>query len=219
MLPRILVAASGSAGTGLDCMSMCLVLRAEFSLSMLDTIQEMGRHGRGREQQGAIAAYFEMCVSLHDCMCVRERCQDMTEKKDGLMTVKEQVDAQSNNLLINLQLCVVNNGCLHQFLERHVMSPTHNNAQEASMEKCGTSCSSCKNTRHDIFLPVSRPGVTKILVGAFFRSGLTLITPLELGRKIRDVNDFNMTSSNTKNKKSRPASHARFDHAAIGHQA
>ena len=133
------------------------------------------------------------------------------------MTVKEQVDVQSNNLLTNLQLCVLNNGCLHQFLERYAMNPMHNNIQEASMEKCGTSCLSWKNTWHEIFLPVSRTGVTKVLVAIFLRSGLTLITPLELGRKIRDVNDFNMILFNIKNKKKgRPVSYTRFDYAAIG---
>ena len=59
--------------------------------------------------------------------------------------------------------------------------------------------SSCKNTWHDFF-PVSRHVVTKILVAVFLRIRLTLITTLELGRKIIDVNDFSITFLHMKNK-------------------
>ena len=50
-------------------------------------------------------------------------------------------------------------------------------------------------------MPISRDGVTKILVTIFLRSGLTSITPLELGEKIKDINDFNKILLNKKSKK------------------
>ena len=137
-------------------------------------------------------------------------------KKEGLMKVKEKVDLQSNNSLTNLQLFILNKRWLPQFLERHTMNPMQNNMQQESMDKCWTSCLSWKNAWHEIFLPISRPSVTKILVAIFIRRRLTLITPLELGRKNRYFNDFNMMLFNVKNKKGRPVTQTLFDHAAIG---
>ena len=84
----------------------------------------MGRCGRGREREGENVDYFEMSVSLRDYIYMYERCHDLTEKEDGVMTVKDQVDDQTKNLLLTLQLCVLNNGCWHQYLERYAMNPT-----------------------------------------------------------------------------------------------
>ena len=84
-------------------------------------------------------------------------------------------------MLTNIQLCVLNNGFLNQFSDRHAMNPMHNNVQEESMEKCGTSCLLLKNSWHTIFLPVSIPSFTKIVVVIFLKIGLVSINPLELG--------------------------------------
>ena len=96
------------------------------------------------------------------------------------------------------------NGCLYQFVESHAMNPMHNNMQEASMDKCGTSFLLFKNIWHNIFLPFLMPGVTIILVAMFLRSGLILVTSLELGRKIKDVNDFNIIFIEMKSKNNSP---------------
>ena len=72
--PRILFATVGCIGAGLDCESAHLVLRLSFPSSMLDLVQEMGRCGRGRNDDNpATSDTFVILINVFDFLCMVKR--------------------------------------------------------------------------------------------------------------------------------------------------
>ena len=71
--PRVLIATSSCIGAGLDSSSVFSVIRVRFPTSILDMIQEMGRCGRNRNNDGTEPSDdFFLFLSLQDFVYLNE---------------------------------------------------------------------------------------------------------------------------------------------------
>ena len=93
------------------------VVRIGFPTSVLDLIQEMGRCGRSRLNDGANPSDdFYLFLSLTDFTCSNERlCQnaddDARNKSTRIMDCDAQLQLQRNKLLEVLRLTCLSNTC------------------------------------------------------------------------------------------------------------
>lgn len=70
--PRILIATSSCIGAGLDSSSVLSAIHAAFPTSMLDMIQEMGRCGRNRINDGSNPSEV-FFISIIAGFCISQR--------------------------------------------------------------------------------------------------------------------------------------------------
>ena len=74
LYPQVLIGTSSCIGTGLDSSSVYSVMRIGFPTSIINMIQEMGRCGCGRSNDGSTPSdLFSLCVRLNDYTYLHER--------------------------------------------------------------------------------------------------------------------------------------------------
>ena len=88
--PRVLLATSSCIGAGLDSSAVYSVLRIGFPTSLINMIQEMGRCGRGRDDDGISPTdLFSLCVKLSDYVYLHKRL--FSKVSDEQITNSSQV--------------------------------------------------------------------------------------------------------------------------------
>ena len=103
--PRVLIATSSCIGAGLDSSSVYSVVRIGFPTSLLDLIQEMGRCGRNRINDGTNPTdNYYLFLSLRDFIYLNERLYESNDDESinnnaRVINYEVQRQLQRNNLL------------------------------------------------------------------------------------------------------------------------
>ena len=182
MSPRILFATATCIGAGLDCSSVFSALRLGLSSSILDFIQEMGRCGRGRQNDGANPTdNFHIAFNINDFMHMHERIHKkidisaapVEDKKcikmcNAIINDDELIRIQVDNLMELTRLMVGNNGiCWHAYLERKTASPMTPDSELNECADCAIACPICRGDIHQSVLPLVKDGCQDFLVDLF----------------------------------------------------
>jgi hypothetical protein len=192
--PRILVATSSCIGAGLDSSSVYTVIRIGFPTSTLDLIQEMGRCGRNRINDGTNPSdNFHVFVNLNDFIYLNERLyvqeEDDTNRDfaSRVIDYDEQRMMQRKNLLKVLQLFYLKKMCWHYNLECESGSPLEPPNNNPSF--CKGACPFCLNERKYYILPVSRIGVSRFLAQTFINTSGLDLSPMNVVKLLHDFKD------------------------------
>ena len=181
--PRILFATAGCIGAGLDCTNVFSVIRVGFPSSIIDLIQEMGRCGRCRQNDGSNPSdLFILILNLNDYIYMNERIFSKDSKPDdetpntiklseAVITKEEQMEAQRNDLLHVLKFLMLNkNTCLHEQLELITASPMEPYTSRYKCNPCGGACPVCINSFSNYIVPVKKSGIQSFLCEVFIKS-------------------------------------------------
>ena len=184
--PRLLIATAGSAGAGLDCPEVHLVVRDGLPVSVLDLLQELGIAGR-RDGASPDTDKFVIMVSLNDYLYLLRRIYDEKEEDTGTIGKKENKkllpDREVRQLQVNrlnklVSILCLKRECLHLELERLNSNPL---LQEFDNDTpCENACPQCTGDFNRIFPQVRKAGVIKFLVDKVVRNSQGDRTAMEL---------------------------------------
>ena len=188
--PRVLIATSSCIGAGLDSRSVYCVIRIGFPTSILDMIQEMGRCGRTRSNDGSNPSDdLYLFISLNDFVYLNERLYNSTDNNNRnhngrVIDYDAQIQLQRKNLLNVLSFVYLNNNCWHMILERESGSPLE--PPSAHPRKCTRACPACLSMLKDYILPVNRLGLSKFLANTFINISGEDLSPSNIVKLLRD---------------------------------
>ena len=181
--PRILLATAGCIGAGLDCKNVYSVVRIGFPSSIIDLIQEMGRCGRCRQNDGSNPTdAFVLILNLIDYVYMNERIFAPVSNNDketpnavrlseAVITKKDQMEMQRHDLIQVLKLLYLNkDSCLHEKLEKITGSPMEPSISRNIFNPCRRACMICSNSLSDFILPVNKSGIQSFLCQVFIQS-------------------------------------------------
>ena len=190
---RILLATAGSIGAGLDSQDVYSVTRIGYPTSVIDMAQEMGRCGRGRSSSdSAVTGEFHLVLSLNDFVYLNKR---LYMPADGvnkptvkpLLTVKQEITMQRDNLLQLLKMIVLKGGCLHVQIECLLGNPCE--PPSTCTRDCLTSCPICLDIIDEYIMPISRKGLCTFLADVFINNTSASLTPAVLEDKLKKYTD------------------------------
>ena len=169
--PRVLIATSSCIGAGLDSSAVYSVLRIGFPTSLINMIQEMGRCGRGRTNDGSSPTdLFSLCIKLNDYVYLQERLfthvtEEEITNKSRIINFYEQRNKQANDINEVLRLIFGKPQCWHALLEHHCSNPMEPPTIHPTM--CGGACPHCLNTRRQYIMKVRKDGLKSFLLSTF----------------------------------------------------
>jgi len=188
--PRILIATSSCIGAGLDSSSVFSVIRVGFPTSILDMIQEMGRCGRNRNNDGTNPSDdFILFLSLQDFVYLNERLYDDSDSDDGsgssrVIDYESQIQLQERNLLKVASFVYLKSTCWHSTLEEESGSPLE--PPVANRPHCMKSCPACLDSINDYIMPVNRLGLSRFLAHTFINTSAVDLSPMNLVKLLHD---------------------------------
>ena len=191
--PRALIATSSFIGAGLESSSVHSVIRIGCPTSVLDLIQEMGRCGRNRVNDGTNPTdNFYLFLSLRDFTCLNERLHNSNNDESRndnsrVIEFEEQRQLQRNNLLEVTNIICLNNTCWHQLLENESGSPLQ--PPSSMTNSCKVACPFCLGIMKDHVMPVNRIGLSKFLAHTFITACAPDLSPLNLVKLSHDFPD------------------------------
>ena len=188
--PRVLIATSSCIGAGLDSSFVYSVVRIGFPTSILDLIQEMGRCGRSRLNDGANPSDdFYLFLSLTDFIYLNERLyqdadDDTRNKSTRIMDYDTQLQLQRNKLLEVLRLIYLSNTCWHISLEKQSGSPLE--PPSSQVISCKGACPNCLKMTKEYIMPVNRLGLSKFLAHTFINTSGSDLSASNLVKLLQD---------------------------------
>ena len=188
--PRVLIATSSCIGAGLDSSSVFSVIRIGFPTSILDMIQEMGRCGRNRSNDGTDPTdEFYLFLSLQDFVYLNERLyveneNDIKTHNGRVINYEDQINLQRKNLIKILSFVYLNTSCWHMVLERESGCPLQPPALQE--DPCKSACPCCLRKIKEYILPVSRLGLSKFLAQTFINTSGVDLSPANLVKLLHD---------------------------------
>ena len=188
--PRVLIATSSSIGAGLDSRDVYSVIRIGFPTSVLDMIQEMGRCGRNRSNDGTDPSdNFYLFISLQDFVYLNERLYNPTDKNiqqhnGRVIDYATQIILQRKNLIEVLAFVYLNNNCWYMNLEATSGSPLE--PPSSQHRRCGKACPVCVASVKEYILPVSRLGLSKFLANTFINLSGADLSPSNIVKLLHD---------------------------------
>ena len=191
--PRVLIATSSCIGAGLDSSSVYSVVRIGFPTSLLDLIQEMGRCGRNRINDGTNPTdNYYLFLSLRDFIYLNERLYESNDDESinnnaRVINYEAQRQLQRNNLLKVLHVIYLNRTCWHQLLENESGSPLEPPSSQPT--SCKGACPFCLSMIKEYVMPVNRLGLSKFLAHTFINTSGADLSPLNLVKLLQDFPD------------------------------
>ena len=188
--PRVLIATSSCIGAGLDSSYVYSVIRIGFPTSLLDMIQEMGRCGRNRSNDGTDPSdNFYLFLSLQDFVYLNERLYNPTDNNTRqhngrVIDYGSQIQLQRKNLIKVLSFVYLNNNCWHMTLEQNSGSPLE--PPSSQHRQCGRACPTCLAKLKEYILPVSRLGLSKFLANTFINISGEDLSPSNIVKLLHD---------------------------------
>ena len=167
---RLLCATSGVGNAGIDCPDVRAVYRIDFPPSILDLAQEKGRAGRRPDASPDNFHYF-VCYSLETFLYLFKRILDPSET----YVTESYRKIQIQQLIEVAQVLITPNTCIPDSLE-YLMGRPNSNTHHSS-PKCGA-CTLC-NEKKEQFEPLSRKGITKILLDIFISRSEDMIFTMD----------------------------------------
>jgi superfamily II DNA helicase RecQ len=167
---RLLCATSGVGNAGIDCPDVRAVYRIDFPPSILDLAQEKGRAGR-RPGSTPDDFHYTLCYSLETYLYLFKRILDPSEQY-----VNESYrDTQIQQLLEVAKVLITPQSCIPFSLEHLMGRPDCTDAHDVPV--CGA-CTNCIQKKSQ-FEPVSRQGLTKILLDLFISSSEDMVFTMD----------------------------------------
>ena len=172
--PRVLVATSSCIGAGLDSDAVYGVIRIGFPTSILNLVQEMGRCGRNRSNNGLSPTdQFILNVTLNDFVYLHERLfinvdEKVKNHKSRVISYEMQRNKQMADLDSVLKFLFLNKSCWHCYLENIIGYPFEPCGDPNDI--CGGACPVCCDAQNDFIMPARRDGLTSFLVQTFMRN-------------------------------------------------
>ena len=191
--PRVLIATSSCIGAGLDSSSVYSVIRIGYPTSVLDMIQEMGRCGRNRSNNGENPSDdFYLFLTMHDFIYLNKRLYDVDvdTTQDNITRVIDyntQIELQRKNLLKIIHLIYLNKQCWHTFLENEAGSPLQPPSSDTL--PCNRACPFCLKETRDYIMPVNRLGLSKFLANTFINTSGLDLSPLNIVKLLHDFDN------------------------------
>ena len=188
--PRVLIATASCIGAGLDSSSVYSVIRIGFPTSIIDMIQEMGRCGRTRTNDGTCPSDdFYLFLSLNDFIYLNERLYQAINEENrnsNARTIDYQVqrDMQRKNLIHMVRFVYLNSNCWHSFLENKSGTPLEPPNSQPTL--CIGSCPCCLDKRKEYLMPVNRLGLSKFLANTFINTSGIDLSPSNLIKLLHD---------------------------------
>jgi len=200
--PRILLATASCIGAGLDSSDVFTVIRVGFPSSLLDLVQEMGRCGRGRVDDGMNPSdEFILIFNLYDYMYMLERIyskeinDESTNKKEErfcnkVISEKDKKKQQQEDLLDLLKVLTSFETCYHYEIENVGANPMLSEERFNSSDACGNACPICKKQLSNFMLPIKKEGVQNFLIHTFISSPPTTgITAKDMLTRLKTYED------------------------------
>ena len=191
--PRVLIATSSCIGAGLDSSSVYSVIRIGYPTSILDLIQEMGRCGRNRINDGTNPSdEFYLFVSLRDFIYLNERLYDNNDQESRsfnarVIDYETQRQLQRKNLLKVIHFIYLNNTCWHEILENESGTPLE--PPSSVRTSCDRACPYCLNNTKEYIMAVNRLGLSKFLAHTFINTSGANLSPTNLVKMLHDYPD------------------------------
>ncbi len=158
---QLLMATSGSANAGIDCQYIHGVGRGEFPPSVRDLMQELGRAGRWI---GADGCWYFVAVSLESyCSLIRRTFHSF---ESGTTMSQAYYDSLLDDMKDVLSTLVVPTQCIHWHAATLLQNP-YNDACPSDGKRCGDKCSFSRGEYGKMYAPVSRAGLTQVLMDIF----------------------------------------------------
>ena len=188
--PRVLVATSSCIGAGLDSSLVYSVLRIGFPTSLINMIQEMGRCGRGRINDGSSPTdLFSLCIRLNDYVYLHERLFSNVTDEDinnisRIINFYEQRNKQQKDIDDVLKLIFGTSKCWHSVLENHCSNPLEPPSGVTSY--CGGACPHCLGKRKDYIMNVRKDGLKSFLLCTFLGTNSNDKFPSYVLKQLKD---------------------------------
>ena len=115
---------------------------------------------------------------------------EQKDKSEMILSVEEQEKLQRDRLTEVLSLLVLDNGCIHSYLENYMRSPAEASDLGNEKGKCIKSCFSCCKDVQNYIIPICQRETRKFLSRCFIQNGNINITPLELANKIGEYDNY-----------------------------
>jgi superfamily II DNA helicase RecQ len=168
---RLLCATSGVGNAGIDCPDVRAVYRIDFPPSILDLAQEKGRAGR---TPGASPDDFHyiICYSLETYLYLFKRILNPAEEYINPSYRQTQI----HDVLEVAKVLISPYHCISLSLE-YLMGSPETHPDDHTSPPCGV-CTNCTQKKSQ-FEPISRQGVTKVLLDLFISSSEEMIFTLD----------------------------------------
>ena len=167
---RLLCATSGVGNAGIDCPDVRAVYRIDFPPSILDLAQEKGRAGR---RPGATANNFHytVCYLLESFLYLFKRTLDPSEE----YVTEDYRQTQLAELIQVAKVLITPDSCIPFSLDHLMGRPDC--TDEHPVPFCGE-CTNCVQKK-SAFEPISRDGVTEILLDLFISSSDNMVFTMD----------------------------------------